>query len=120
MASTRVIERIAYSRSSGWTGANPKPQLPIATDVIAVPARQRAVRVPEDLGVVVGVQVDEAGRHVHAAGVDDAVRVGCVDPTDGGDPAVADRHVGADAWRTGTVEDEAVLDHDVVAGHETP
>ena len=46
--------------ASGRTGAKPKPQLPIATDVIAVPARQRAVRVPEHLGVVVGVQVDEA------------------------------------------------------------
>ena len=33
IASTRVIERIAYSRRSGWTGANPNPQLPIATDV---------------------------------------------------------------------------------------
>ena len=28
----------------------------------AVPAGDRAVRVPADLGVVVGVQVDEAGR----------------------------------------------------------
>ena len=34
IASTRVIDFIAYSRWSGSTGANPKPQLPIATDVI--------------------------------------------------------------------------------------
>ena len=33
IASTRVIERIARSRSSGRTGAKPKPQLPITTDV---------------------------------------------------------------------------------------
>ena len=33
IASTRVIDRIAYSRRSGWTGANPNPQLPIATEV---------------------------------------------------------------------------------------
>ena len=34
MASTRVIERMAYSRMSGSTGAKPKPQLPMATDVM--------------------------------------------------------------------------------------
>ncbi len=34
IASTLVIERIAYSRSRGSTGAKPNPQLPIATDVI--------------------------------------------------------------------------------------
>jgi hypothetical protein len=42
IASTRVIERIAYSRSSGCTGANPKPQLPMATDVM--PCQPDSVR----------------------------------------------------------------------------
>ena len=33
IASTRVIVSIARSRLSGCTGAKPKPQLPITTDV---------------------------------------------------------------------------------------
>ena len=33
IASTRVIDCIDRSRSSGRTGAKPKPQLPITTDV---------------------------------------------------------------------------------------
>jgi hypothetical protein len=34
IASTRVIDSMARSRSSGCTGAKPKPQLPIATEVM--------------------------------------------------------------------------------------
>ena len=34
MASTRVIDFMAYSRMSGSTGANPNPQLPMATEVM--------------------------------------------------------------------------------------
>jgi hypothetical protein len=33
MASVRLIESIASSRASGCTGANPKPQLPVTTEV---------------------------------------------------------------------------------------
>ena len=33
IASLRVIDSIERSRSSGRTGANPKPQLPMTTDV---------------------------------------------------------------------------------------
>ena len=36
----------------------------------AVPTGQRAVRIPEDLGVVVGVEIDETGSDVHPRGVD--------------------------------------------------
>ena len=34
IASTRVIDSIARSRSSGRTGAKPKPQLPMTAEVI--------------------------------------------------------------------------------------
>ena len=34
IASTRVIDIIARSRSAGRTGAKPKPQLPITTEVM--------------------------------------------------------------------------------------
>ena len=64
----------------------------------AVQRRGAGVGVPEELGVVVGVQVDEAGRHQQARGVDD--RVGpraspCVG-ADGDDAVALDDHVGPD------------------------
>ena len=34
IASTRVIDSMARSRSAGRTGAKPKPQLPITTEVM--------------------------------------------------------------------------------------
>ena len=34
MASTRVMDSIMRSRSSGRTGAKPKPQLPMTTEVM--------------------------------------------------------------------------------------
>jgi hypothetical protein len=63
----------------------------------AVPARERAIGIPEQLGVVVGMQVDEARRHDQAAGVDDMVGVGGADVADLGDAAILDADVGADA-----------------------
>ena len=59
--------------------------------------RRRGVGIPEQLGVVVGVGVDEAGRDDEAGGVDD-VGVGpdavVVDVADDGDAAVDDAEVG--------------------------
>ncbi len=46
----------------------------------AVPAGQRQVRIPEELRVVVRVQVDEAGRDDHPAGVEHPVGVGGAQP----------------------------------------
>ena len=71
----------------GLDRGEPEPAVADGDRGDAVPARQRAVRVPEDLGVVVGVQIDEAGGDVHAPGVDDLGGLAGVDPADGGDDA---------------------------------
>ena len=42
IASTRVIDIMARSRSAGRTGAKPKPQLPITTDVM--PCHEESVQ----------------------------------------------------------------------------
>ena len=95
IASVRVIVSIERSRKSGRTGAKPNPQLPSTTDV--TPCQPEIVQygIPADLGVVVRVQIDEAGRDDQPVGVDDPFR-GTRRPTaDLGDPAVLDPHVGS-------------------------
>jgi hypothetical protein len=60
-----------------------------------VPARQCQVRIPEQLGIVVRVEVDEARRHDLSAGVEDARGVRAAQPADPGDTAARDADVGA-------------------------
>ena len=60
------------------------------------------------------VRIDETGRHPRPIGIDDAARARAVDEADGGDAAIADRHVGAIPRVPGAVDDEAVGDHERV------
>ena len=82
-----------------------------------MPARQRAVGIPEELGVVVGVQVDEARRHDQAAGVDRLVGLAGADLADLGDHAVLDADVAAEARQAAAVDDHAAADHAIESGH---
>jgi hypothetical protein len=71
-------------------------------------ARRRERRIPEHLGVVVGMDVDETRCHHATGGVDHFVAAQI--RTDGGDTPVLEAHVGDETRRTGAVDDEAVLD----------
>src|SRR5262249_38405756 len=70
--------------------------------------------IPERLGVVVRVQIDDAGRHELAIGVDHRRGAG-VDAADLGDAAVLDAHVRAVAREARAVHDHAILDDQVVS-----
>ncbi len=84
----------------------------------AVQRRRRERRVPEHLGVVVGMDVDEPGRDDLARGVDRARRfLRLVDGADGRDPTVADADVGDAAGRTRAVDDRSTTDDQVEHGH---
>ena len=85
----------------------------------AVPARAGAERVPEHLGVHVGVAVDEAGRDHVAFGVD-LVGAPFADAADGGDAAPPDADIGAIARQPRTVDDVTVADHQVVLHGSAP
>src|SRR5439155_5323265 len=85
----------------------------------AVPARQRAVRVPVDLGVVVGVEVDEAGGDDAAVGVEHPLGVLGVEAPDTGHAAVADAEVGPPARHPGAVDDHPAPDDRVEARHRS-
>ena len=79
----------------------------------AVPARAGAQRIPEVLGVHVRVAIDEPRRDHVTVGVDDRAR-GLSNTTERRDVAVTDRHVGAVAGKSGSVDHRAVLDDQVV------
>ena len=75
-----------------------KPQLPITTVVTPERGRRRGERIPGELGVVVRVDVHDAGRQHEPAGVD-ALRGGAevAPPSPGRDAAVLHRHAAARA-----------------------
>ena len=81
-----------------------------------MPTRHRAVRVPVDLGVVVAVQVDEAGRDDQPRRIEDLGPCRVVDAADLGDAAAGDADIGDDPRQARPVDHGAVLDHDVIHG----
>ena len=103
--------------SRACTGAKPKPQLPSTTEVTPCQPEMRAPRVPADLGVVVGVQVDGAGGDDAALGVDHPVgrRRSARPPIWAIRPSLIHRSP-AVARHPGAVDDRAALDVDVVLG----
>jgi hypothetical protein len=79
----------------------------------AVPDGRGAELVPEGLGVIVRVEVDDPGRHEEPIGID-GLRGGAGDLADLDDDAVLDRDVRAIAREPGSVHHHAALDHEVV------
>ena len=72
-----------------------------------MPARGGQVAVPEDLGVVVGVDVDEPGSQCETVEIDHLGALGGRQPTgsvDAGDALALDGHVGRPYRRAGTVD----------------
>ena len=84
----------------------------------AVPRRAGQQRIPGDLGVVVRVGIDEAGRQDEAVGVEHALRRLAVGPAEIPDDAVLDPEGPHEARRARPVADPRVLDQEVQ--HEVP
>src|SRR5690606_18679304 len=82
----------------------------------AVPGGGHHPLVPGGLAVVVGVDVDEAGRDQQAVGVDGAAP-DAVDPAHLGDDAAGDGHVRGAGLGAGAVDDGAAADDEVVVAH---
>ncbi len=109
-------------RSSLAHGARVKPQLPMTTLVMPCQQERGAERIPEDLGVHVGVAVHEARRDDPALRVDDLAGA-FAEPTDGDDLAGLHAHVGAVPRQAGSVHHPSVLDQQVIghrAGSSSP
>jgi hypothetical protein len=84
----------------------------------AVPARRRRDRVPADLGVEMGVDVDEPRAHDPPLGVD-RLPAAAIEVAHGGDPVAGDRHVAPERRTPGAVDHGPVSDHEVVC-HACP
>ena len=85
-----------------------------------VPPGERAVRVPEHLGVVVGMEIDEAGGDVQALRVQDLARIVRRNASDRGDDPVLDSDVRAIPRHAGSIEDSAVADEPIKGRHGRP
>src|SRR5205823_10648733 len=83
----------------------------------AVPAREREVRVPEELRIVVRVEIDEAGRDDHPLRVEDALAIAGAEPADARDATVPDADVGLVALRLRAVDDDPTPQDDVEVRH---
>ena len=80
--------------------------------------REGAERIPQDLGIVVAVVVDEPGRHDAPIRLDDPPRR-AVEASQLDDPTARHAHVSVERGPTGAIDDATVLDQEVV-GHESP
>ena len=100
------------SSSPGSTGREREAAVAADHGGHAVQRRRRQRLIPEDLRVVVRVQVDEPGNEREAVGVDRAARA-LVDASERHDPPVADADVGWPRRRTGSVDDAAVADEHI-------
>ena len=81
----------------------------------AVPAGRRQLAVPGRLAVIVGVDIDEAGRHQRACGVEFAparprLAAGLRDAS------VRDRNVAGEGLASRTVDDRAAANDQIVHG----
>ncbi len=88
----------------------------------AVERRRAGVRVPEELGVVVGVDVDETGGHHQSVGIENLYpggHGGRSIRTDHCDATVHDRHIGGASRRAGTVDDGRTTDQRVGHGRQS-
>ena len=83
-----------------------------------VPAARCGQRIPRQLGIEMGVDVDEAGRHQAPVGIDLTTRrhldAPVVEVDDLADPVTGDAHVGPPGWRARSVDDGAAANDDVV------
>ena len=116
MPSTRAKSWMSQSESPGRSGRYREAAVAGDDGGDAVEATRRGVRLERELGVVVGVRIDDARRDHPPVGVELAC-AGAVDEADLGDASAVDGHVGTPPREPGAVHDDAVADHQVVAGH---
>jgi hypothetical protein len=79
----------------------------------SMPRRAGDLRVPADLGVVMGVRIDEAGGDDQSVGVNRLLR-SILDLSDFRDDALLDRNIGQALRRAGSVHYRSVFDQQVV------
>ncbi len=83
--------------------------------------RRGPERIPAELGIEMGVGVDEPRRHHQSAGVDDLGGFDVIEAPDRQDVAVADGDIAPEAGHARSVDHDAALDqHVTLHGHRPP
>ena len=85
----------------------------------AVPARGRNERIPHGLAVVMGVNVDPAGRDQKPRRLDLAL-TGPLLAADSGDTATVDRHIARKRRLAAAIDDLTAANDDVIHGNRSP
>src|SRR5262249_23302394 len=83
-----------------------------------MPSGGREVRVPENLGIIMSMEIDESRRDNHARGVDLAAGVGAVDSADSGNDTVFDSDIAAKARHPRSIDDHSIFDCDIEFRHQ--
>ena len=109
MSSTLCIRPIRFSCSSGQTGAEAHAAVPHDDGRRPVPGQQRHQRIPVDLAVVVGIDVDPTQCDQQTVGVDD-VGSRRAAPADRQDAADLHEHIRRPARGARAVHDRSALD----------
>src|SRR5262249_54498564 len=84
-----------------------------------VPACDRTIRIPVNLGVVMRVQVDVPWSNYLPRRIENFGAIACVEPANFGDFAVFDPDVGLIARDAGAVDNHAVFDNSVELSHNS-
>src|ERR1700730_1767482 len=82
-----------------------------------MPSGDRAIRIPVNLCIVVGVQIHEAWSDYTTRCIQRAHRGRVLDAADLADPSVLDAHVGTEAWQPGAVDYCPTANDQIVFGH---
>src|SRR5262244_2866170 len=75
----------------------------------AVPTANRAVGIPVQLSIIVGVEINKPRGHDEPAGIDHLGRLVAVEPADLGDLAIFDANVSLVAWHPRPIDDRAAF-----------
>ena len=99
---------------AGRAGRHPEAAHAAQDGCDPVVAGGRRGGAPAELGVQMGMGIDDAGNHEATRGVDLLGGGGVVEPADLGDPPAREGHVGGERRHPGAVDQRPAPDHEVV------
>jgi hypothetical protein len=109
---------MARSASCGRNGGKAKAAIANRDRRHAMPAANGAVRIPVQLGVIVGVKIDESWGHDEPAGIDHFRGVAAGQPADFGDLAVLDADVALVARDSRPINDRPAFNNGIELRHK--
>ena len=84
-----------------------------------MPAGDCQIRVPVQLGIIVGVQVDTAWGDNQPPGIQHLCGIAGVQTAHFGNLPIFDANVTPVAWYTGAIDNCAIFDNDIILSHKS-